>query len=368
MQPQRIVVKLGTSTLTDGSARLSLARMADLARQVAWLQTNHCQIVLVSSGAIAAGREVLEYVELPKHLPKKQMLAAVGQPRLMAIYEQLFRIYEKTVAQVLLTRTDLSDRRRFLNARGTLEALLLQEVVPIINENDTVATEEIRFGDNDNLSAQVANLIEADRLILLTDQNGLYTSDPRLDAAAKLVSEVGEGGISEDLWRAAGGTRSGVGTGGMLTKLRAADLARQSGILTHIARGSEENVLMRIANNEIIGTLILPSLNKLESRKRYLLGNQYSQYSISVDGGAVRALKRGGSLLPAGITSTNGIFERGDSVKIQDINGKAIAAGLVNYSQEDIVKIIGLKTSEIENVLGYSYGDEVIHHNNMVLL
>jgi glutamate 5-kinase len=368
MQAQRLVVKLGTSTLTDGSVKLSLARMADLIRQVSWLQSNHFEVVLVSSGAIAAGREVLNYVELPKHLPKKQMLAAIGQPRLMAIYEQLFRIYDKKVAQVLLTRADLSDRRRFLNARGTLEALLHQQVVPIVNENDTVATEEIRFGDNDNLSAQVANLIEADRLILLTDQNGLFTSDPRLDENAKLVSQVGVGGISEDLWKAAGGTRSGVGTGGMLTKLRAAELARQSGILTHIARGSEDNILMRIANYENIGTQILPASNKLESRKRYLLGNQYSQFAISVDNGAVRALKMGGSLLPAGIISANGAFERGDSVKIQDNTGTTIAAGLVNYSQEDIMKIYRLNSSEIEATLGYSYGDEVIHHNNMVLL
>ena len=365
---QRIVIKIGTSTLTDGLAKLSLARMADLVRQMSLLQNSGSEIVLVSSGAITAGREVLGFVELPKHIPKKQMLAAIGQPRLMAIYEQLFRIYEKTVAQVLLTRVDLSDRRRFLNARNTLEALLRQQVIPIINENDTVATEEIRFGDNDNLSAQVANLVEADRLILLTDQEGLFTSDPRTDKVAKLIREVGPEEFSEELWKSAGGSKSGFGTGGMLTKLRAAELARQSGVLTSIVNGKAEAIILRVANHENIGTTIYPITNKLESKKRYLLAGQYSTLALTIDDGAARAIAKGGSLLPAGILTVTGPFDRGDSIKVLDKNNKAIAVGLANYSNDEVSRVLGFKSMEIEAILGYSYGDEVIHHNNLVLL
>jgi len=365
---QRIVIKIGTSTLTDGLAKLSLARMADLVRQMSLLQNSGSEIVLVSSGAITAGSEVLGFVELPKHIPKKQMLAAIGQPRLMAIYEQLFRIYEKTVAQVLLTRVDLSDRRRFLNARNTLEALLRQQVIPIINENDTVATEEIRFGDNDNLSAQVANLVEADRLILLTDQEGLFTSDPRTDKVAKLIREVGPEEFSEELWKSAGGSKSGFGTGGMLTKLRAAELARQSGVLTSIVNGKAEAIILRVANYKNIGTTIYPITNKLESKKRYLLAGQYSTLALTIDDGAARAIAKGGSLLPAGILTVTGPFDRGDSIKVLDKTNKAIAVGLANYSNDEVSRVLGFKSMEIEAILGYSYGDEVIHHNNLVLL
>ena len=364
----RFVLKFGTSTLTNGTPRLSLARMADLVRQIAQLQDNRNEVVLVSSGAIAAGREVLGFTDLPKHIPQKQMLAAIGQPRLMSIYEQLFRIYDKTVSQILLTRSDIIDRRRYLNARNTLDALLNQSVIPIINENDSVATEEIRFGDNDNLSAHVANLIEADRLILLTDQEGLYTSDPRLNSEARLILEIGSEGFSEEIWKAAGGSMTGLGTGGMVTKLRAAELARQSGVTTFITKGDAESVILRIANGEKCGTIIHPLLNKLENRKRFLLAGQFSDHALTVDPGASRALRKGGSLLPAGITTVAGSFDRGDSIRVLDSNKKAIAVGLANYSQEDIVKIKGLKSSEIESALGYSYGDEVIHRNNMVLL
>ena len=364
----RFVLKFGTSTLTNGSSRLSLARMADLVRQIAQLQDSGNEVVLVSSGAIAAGREVLDFTDLPKHIPQKQMLAAIGQPRLMSIYEQLFRIYDKTVSQILLTRSDIIDRRRYLNARNTLDALLCQSVIPIINENDTVATEEIRFGDNDSLSAQVANLIEADRLILLTDQEGLYTSDPRLNEDARLILEIGAEGFKEDIWKASGESKTGLGTGGMVTKLRAAELARQSGITTFIAKGDAESVILRIANGEKCGTIIHPLLNKLENRKRFLLASQFSDQTLIVDAGASRALRKGSSLLPAGITIVAGLFERGDTIRVLDLNRKVIAVGLTNYSQEDIDKIKGLKSSEIEPILGYSFGDEVIHHNNMVLL
>ena len=218
----------------------------------------------------------------------------------MAIYEQVFTIYSARVAQVLLTRADLADRRRYLNARNTLDALLHQQVVPIINENDTVATEEIRFGDNDNLSAQVANLIEADLLVLLTDQEGLYTADPRQDPAARLIRQVEPGPFSDQLWQAAGGSSTGLGTGGMVTKLQAADLARHTGTTVVIASGSEPDVLLRLAHGAEIGTRFVPTVNKLEGRKRYILSGSRAAGELEVDAGAARALARGGSLLPAG--------------------------------------------------------------------
>ena len=225
----RIVVKIGTSSLTNGTKRIAPPFIIDLARQTALLQNSGHQVLLVSSGAIAAGREKLNYPQLPKNMPAKQMLAALGQLRLMALYEQIFELYGLLVGQVLLTRADLSDRRRYLNARNTLVAMLMQKIIPIVNENDTVATEEIRLGDNDNLSSLVANLIDADLLILLTDQDGLFTADPRSNPQAELVRTVSAEQIPDALWQAAGGSKSGLGTGGMSTKLQAADLARHSG-------------------------------------------------------------------------------------------------------------------------------------------
>lgn len=365
---ERIVVKLGTSTLTAGTKNLSAPRLVDLARQIAWLQSQGYQVVLVSSGAIAAGREVLGYPSLPKHVPAKQMLAAVGQPRLMAIYEQYFAIYNIRVAQVLLTRADIVNRRRYLNARLTLESLLPHKVLPIINENDTVATEEIRIGDNDNLSAQVANLVEADWLILLTDQDGLYTSDPRTDPNARLIQQVDPQPFSEQLWQAAGGSTTGLGTGGMVTKLQAADIARYGGTTVIIARGSEPDVLLRLVQGEMLGTRLLPVVNKLEGRKRYILSGSRPGGEVTVDAGAVRAINHGGSLLPAGVVVVNGEFERGDTIRILQGNGPAVAVGLTSYSSADLSRLCGKQSSEIEPILGYTYGDEVVHRNNMILL
>jgi glutamate 5-kinase len=369
---ERIVVKLGTSTLTGGEKRLSAPRLVDLARQVTALQAAGRQVVLVSSGAIAAGREALGYPSLPKRLPAKQMLAAVGQPKLMAMFEQYFSIYGTRVAQVLLTRADLADRRRYLNARNTLEALLQQQVLPIINENDTVATEEIRIGDNDNLSALVANLIEADLLVLLTDQDGLYTADPRHDPDARLIREIGPEPFSTELWQAAGGSNSGLGTGGMITKLQAADLARQGGTMVIIASGSEPDGLLHLARGEVMGTRLLPLINKLEGRKRYILsgsrGRAAAAGELTVDAGAARALTHGGSLLAAGMMRVSGDFERGDTVRVLNLEGKAIAAGLSSYASTDLAQLCGKQSSEIETILGYSFGDEVIHRNNMVLI
>ncbi|WP_322508301.1 glutamate 5-kinase [Anaerolinea sp.] len=365
---KRIVVKVGTSTLTDGGRRLSPPRMVDLARQIALVRSKGVDIILVSSGAIAAGREVLNYPELPRFIPKKQMLAAVGQPRLMAMYTEYFAIYGQRVAQVLLTRADLMDRKRYLNARDTFEALLLQGILPIVNENDTVATEEIRFGDNDTLSAQVAALVEADDLILLTDQAGLYEADPRVVPDARLIREVPAEEIPDTLWEAAGGSRSGLGTGGMLTKLRAADLARRSGTTVWIAQGNEEDIIIRIVNNEKLGTRFAPMISHLEGRKRYLLAGHQVQAGVWIDKGAARALSRGGSLLPVGIIRVEGEFERGDTIRILNEQGKLIALGLTYYSSSEVQRFAGKHSDQIESILGYTFGEEVVHHNHMVFM
>ncbi len=365
---QRIIVKLGTSTITAGTPRISPPHLVDIVRQVSHLHANGCQMILVSSGAIAAGKEALNFPELPKFIPAKQMLAAIGQPRLMSLYTQLFNIYGETVAQVLLTREDLSDRRRYLNARNTLEALLAHRVIPIINENDTVAIEEIRFGDNDSLSAQVASLVEADLLVLLTDQAGLYTSDPRRDANARLITRVETPTIPDELWQSAGGSNSGLGTGGMDTKLHAADLARRSGTVVVIAHGNDPDILVRIVNGEAPGTTIQPVVTKLESRKRYLLTGSHASGVLTIDEGAAHALNQGGSLLPVGVVEISGKFDRGDSVRVKDASGKEIAIGLVNYPAKDLNRLCRRQSSEIENLLGYTFGDEVIHRNNLLLL
>lgn len=369
MRPySRIVVKLGTSTLTNGTQHISQPRMIDLVRQIAHLSDEGKEIILVSSGAIAAGREALGYPSLSRHVPRKQMLAAVGQPRLMARYTEFFSIYDKQVAQVLLTRTDLADRRRYLNARNTFQALLSQGIIPIVNENDTVATEEIRFGDNDNLSAQVASLVEADMLILLTDQEGVYTSDPRHTPDATLIDQVAADEFSEEMLISTGENGDGLGTGGMGTKLHAADLARRTGITVFIARGNAEDVIVRIANGEHVGTCFEPMNDALEGRKRYLLAGEKSKGRVVVDAGAARALARGGSLLPVGVAAMHGAFERGDTVQISNASGKILALGITNYSARDLASLAGKQSMEIETILGYSFGDEVVHRNNMVLM
>ncbi len=365
---QRIVVKIGTSTLTAGSNKISAPRLVEVARQISFLHNEEFQIILVSSGAIAVGREELEFPNLPKILPAKQMLAAVGQPRLMALYEEYFRIYSIHVAQVLLTRSDLADRHGYINARATLEALLDQGIIPIINENDTIATDEIRIGDNDNLSAQVANLVEADLLILLTDQEGLFTSDPRKDSKAELIREIGPEQFSGELWQSVGGTQSGLGIGGMITKLQAADLARHGGTSVVIADGSAMNVIIRLAHGESIGTHFSTVINKLEGRKRRLISGSHTKASIVIDTGAVNALLLGGSLLPAGILKVNSKFDRGDSIRVIDTEKKNIAIGQTNYSAPELEKICGCHSNEIESILGYDFGEEVIHRDNLVML
>jgi len=272
------------------------------------------------------------------------------------------------VAQVLLTRMDLASRKRYLNARNTLIALVEHKVIPIVNENDTVATEEIRVGDNDNLSALVANLVDANWLILLTDQPGLHTADPRINPEAQLVEAVTTREISADLWQAAGGSETGLGTGGMITKLQAADLARRSGAACIIASGKEPNILLRISEGERPGTYFSPIATSVESRKRYILSARRAPGLLSVDAGAARALQRGGSLLPVGMTAVQGTFERGDTVRVVVEDGSEIARGIVNYGSQDLARIARCPSDAIESILGYHFGDEVIHRNDLDLL
>ncbi len=362
---QRIIVKLGTSVLTDGTRRLSRRRMLEIARQAAYLHEAGNHILIVSSGAIAAGREALNYPELDRSVPAKQMLSAVGQGLLIQIYTELFRLFDITVGQVLLTRGDLSQRTGYLNARDTLLTLLDHHIIPIINENDTVATEEIRVGDNDNLSALVANLLDADLLILLTDQLGLYTSDPRTDSNAELIPLVER--IDETVWARAGGTSTGLGTGGMITKLQAAQLAGHSGTTTVIASGNLPDVLPDIAAGKRIGTTFLPSTTHRESRKRWLLSEK-PQGTITVDKGAASKLStNGASLLPVGITGLSGEFVRGASVRVLTLDSKPIAVGITNYASHEVQQLIGVKSAQIASILGYTYGDEVIHRDDLVL-
>jgi len=364
---QRMVVKVGTSVLTAGMDQLYRPRMLDLVRQIADLHRGGLEVVLVTSGAIMAGRERLGFPKMGKGIPFKQVLAAVGQGHLMHLYEQMFDMYEITVAQTLLTREDMIDRQRYLNARDTLLALVRQRVVPIVNENDVVAVDEIRVGDNDNISAMVANLVEADLLVMLTDTEGLYSADPRLHPEAELISEVPviDGSIRE----LAGEAGSEWGSGGMITKIEAAELATRSGTRVVVALGEEENVLMRIAQGEAIGTAFLPSSSKVESRKRWILAEGATKGYIKVDAGAARALlQEGKSLLAVGVTEVSEGFGRGETVRILDEEGREIARGLTRYAAADLKLIKGARSDRIEDILGYEYGSEVVHRNDLMML
>lgn len=361
-----IIIKLGTSTLTQGTKRLCRRHMLELVRQIAELHEKGKQIVIVSSGAMAAGREILHDPKLDKLLPQKQMLASVGQVHLMQIWSELFALFDIVVGQVLLTRGDVSNRKRYLNSRNTLHSLLKHRVIPIINENDTVATQEIKVGDNDNLSALVANLLAADLLILLTDQAGLYTADPRLNPDASLIPLVEH--IDERIFQLAGKSSDllGQGTGGMATKIQAAQLAAQSGTATIIASSKHPNVLLEIAAGKSVGSRFLATSTHGESRKRWLLSEK-PQGKIIVDAGAEQSLmKRGSSLLPAGIIQTISPFDRGTIVTIAS-ESHSLAVGITNYSSADIESIKGAHSKGIEEILGFSYGPEVIHRDNMII-
>lgn len=360
-----LVIKLGTSTLTQGTKQLSRRYMVELARQIVHLREQGKQIVLVTSGAVAAGRELLGHPTVERYWPSKQMFASVGQGRLMQIWADLFGLFNVNVGQLLLTRGDFSNRQRYLNIRDTLHCLLKHHVLPIINENDTVATKDIRVGDNDNLAALVSNLIAADRLVLLTDQQGLYTADPRQNAEAKLIPVVKH--IDESIFNLAGGSSAalGLGTGGMITKIQAAQVAAQTGTSTTIASSQAPNVLLEIAEGKAIGTLFLAETTARESRKHWLLSEKH-QGVIHIDQGAEQKLRfSGASLLAVGIVRTSASFERGALVQLVSPEGQPIAVGITNYGSADIQKLIGSHSKHIEDILGFSYGPEVIHRDNM---
>ena len=362
----RMVVKLGTSVLTHGSDRLQRPRMVDLVRQMAQLREQQHELVLVSSGAVLAGWEQLGFPRRQRDLAHKQALAAVGQGRLMHVYAQLFDIYGVTVAQALLTRADLRDRARYLNARATLLTCLEMGVLPIINENDAVAVDEIRVGDNDNLSAYVANLIDADMLIILSDIAGLFSADPRLDPAAELIHEVPA--VSEDVFARAGAAGSHRGTGGMRTKLEAARLATRSGIELVIAAGDVPDVLPQLLAGVQIGTRFLAAGSRLESRKRWILAEQPRDALIIVDQGAVQAVCRhGGSLLAAGVVAVDGAWQRGQTVAIAAADRVPFACGLAQYATHEVARLCGAHSHTIEALLGYSYGAEVVHRDDLVV-
>lgn len=364
---KRFVVKVGSSLLTTRGEGLDIAAIALFAGQIAKLRGLGREIVLVSSGAIAAGLERLGWKRRPHAMHELQAAAAVGQMGLAQAYESSFRRSGIATAQVLLTHADLADRQRYLNARSTLLTLLGLGVVPIINENDTVVTEEIRFGDNDTLGALVTNLVEADYLIVLTDQAGLYSADPRKDAQATLVPRANAGDAR--LEEMAGGAGSSIARGGMLTKVLAAKRAARSGAHTVIASGREPEVLVRLARGEEIGTLLLAATTPLAARKQWLADHVQVAGRLWVDAGAARALSQGGkSLLPVGVKNVDGEFERGAAVACLAPGGEEVARGLINYSAQEARRIAGRPSAEIEAILGYVDEPELIHRDNLVLL
>ncbi|GAA5214349.1 glutamate 5-kinase [Corallincola platygyrae] len=363
----RVVVKLGTSVLTGGSLALDRAHMVELVRQIAHLHKSGCDVVLVSSGAIAAGREHLGFPTLGNNVAAKQMLAAVGQSQLIQSWEQLFNIYGLHVGQILLTRADLEDRERFLNAQDTLKTLLKHRIVPVINENDAVATAEIKVGDNDNLSALAAILADADLLLLLTDQPGLFTADPRSNPDAKLIREVET--IDETLRSIAGDSVSGLGTGGMATKLQAADVARRAGIEVVIAAGHHPEVIVGASQGESVGTRFLAHPTPLEARKQWLFAGPKSSGRLTLDAGAVKAIcEKGSSLLPAGIMSLDGKFARGTLVTMCDEQGAEVARGISRYGEGDLRQIIGCHSEQICERLQVHYGPVIVHRDDLVLV
>jgi len=366
----RIVAKFGTGLLTGGSDHLNQDIMSSLVAQVAQLHHQGLELIVVSSGAIASGRHKLGLTKEIRGIPFKQVLASVGQSRLMYAYEQLFSQHGITVAQALLTKADLADRAGYLNARNTLLALLELRVLCIVNENDVVAVDEIqeaKFGDNDNLSAMVANLVDADLLLILSDIGGLYTADPHRSPDARLIPQVDR--IDSEIERLAADTPSKFGTGGMITKIEAAKLATASGVTVVIADGREPDVILRLAGGEAVGTRFLPITSRLESRKRWMLSGLSTKGRLVVDSGAAVALKKQKrSLLAAGIKQVEGKFQRGDIVNIYSPEGSRLGCGITNYSSADIGAIKGAHSREIAGLLGYDYGSEVVHRNNLVIL
>jgi len=360
----RLVVKVGSSSLIYQSGKPNISMMESLARELSDLNNRGLDVILVTSGAQGVGFNRLGFTRRPKNIPERQAAAAVGQGMLMHIYEKLFAEYGVTVGQVLLTKEDFSDRKRFLNARNTLYSLMSLRAIPIINENDTVAVDEIKLGDNDTLAALVGGLVDADVLVLLSDVDGLYSGDPRSMSEVGLISEVRE--ITGEMERVAGGSGSSVGTGGMVTKLQAAKIAMHSGAVMVLGNASQKDVVRRIMAGEEIGTAFWP-LEKLDNKKRWIAYSSSIQGKIFVDDGAARAiLDSGKSLLSSGITKVEGSFDLGNTVSVMDPQSREIARGIVNYAARDIEKIMGRHSREIKKILGHQDYTEVIHRNNLV--
>ncbi|MEI6382382.1 MAG: glutamate 5-kinase [Betaproteobacteria bacterium] len=370
-QAKRIVVKVGSSLVTNEGKGLDEQAIGEWCRQLALLvKGDHTQsareVIMVSSGAIAEGMKRLGWTTRPHEIHELQAAAAVGQMGLAQMYETQLRLNGLGSAQVLLTHADLADRERYLNARSTLLTLLQHGVIPVINENDTVVTDEIKFGDNDTLGALVANLVEADVLIILTDQKGLYTADPRKDTNATFVHQALAGDLAlEDM---AGGSGSSLGKGGMITKILAAKRAAGSGASTVVAWGRETDVLIRLANGESIGTLLVAPTHKQQARKQWMADHLQLRGSIEIDDGAVKKLRdEGKSLLPIGMVSVQGDFSRGDVIAICNVQGLEIARGLANYASAEAKLICRKPSSEFENLLGYTAEPEMVHRDNLVL-
>ncbi len=363
---RRWVIKVGSSLVTARGQGLDRVAIADWCAQIAALRADGRQVVLVSSGAVAEGMARLGLAKRPATLHALQATAAVGQMGLVRAYETAFETHGLRAAQILLTHEDVTDRGRYLNARGTLKQLLELGVVPVVNENDTVATNEIRFGDNDTLSALTVNLVEADVLVLLTDQDGLFEADPRSNPDARLVSEAE---LSDPLLAGmAGDSKGELGRGGMRTKLTAAHWAARSGAMTVIAHGRSPDALLKIAQGEPLGTLLKPARSVMASRKRWIAGQLQLRGRLTLDDGAVRVLReQGRSLLPVGVRAVDGSFERGDLVACLDGAGREIARGLVNYPAVEAQRIAGTASSEIASRLGYPGEPELIHRDNLVL-
>ena len=364
---QRIVVKVGTSTLTNENGHLDIEKIRKIVLELSNLQDKGYDVILVSSGAVGAGMGLLNINEKPKTLAEKQMLSAVGQVSLMQIYQTLFKEHNKIVGQLLLTKEEFSNRKRYLNMRNVCNAFLKRKIIPIINENDAIVSNalKIKVGDNDTMSALVSGLIDADLLIILSDIDGLYNKNPRKYEDANLIHIVGD--INEDIKNMAGAEGSKFGTGGMITKIIAAERVTKIGTSLVIASGDEPKNITRIVEKENIGTLFVKKNKKISLRKYWLAYGPSKEGALTIDNGAKSALKNGKSLLSVGIKSVEGTFDKGAIVEIEDLKGKVIATGISNYSSEEINLIKGEQSENIEEILGYKYDDAVIHIDNVAM-
>jgi glutamate 5-kinase len=363
---KKVVIKVGTSTLTHKTGLLNFNRIEKLIRSISDLHNQGYEIVVVTSGAIGAGMGKLNLSERPKTLPLKQAVAAVGQVALIHLYQKIFAEYGKVVGQILLTKDDISDRKRYLNGRHTSFALLSQGVIPVVNENDAVVVDEIKVGENDSLSAFVSSLIDADLLIILSDIDGLYDDNPNKNPDAKLIKLVEK--IDENIKAVAGDAGSKFGTGGMATKITAAEIATESGTNMIIAHGENPEILEKIIKGEEIGTLFLKKENNVKAKKHWLKYSSKRNGIVVVDGGAEGALLKHKSLLSKGVIRVEGKFEKGDVISIKTEEGKEIAVGISNYSFDEAIKIAGKHSKEIENLLGYKDYDELVHIDNMEII